>query len=155
MKNSERLKITDEIRALMACYARFADTKQFKKLALLFTPDGIFTPLDTKGDPLTIIAGRSAIEATIASAVSTSTAIHHLFSYEVKIESPTRATGIFAMEDYIFRDEKELVSGNSEDFPVFRSMHGFGHYHADCIKAGGNWFLSKLVLTRLKLEYKY
>jgi hypothetical protein len=53
------------------------------------------------------------------------------------------------MEDIITRPENAEVN---EEFP-FKSMHGFGHYHAHFVKAGGSWYIAELKQTRLRLDF--
>jgi hypothetical protein len=45
----EKLVAVNEIREVMARYARHADHKEFEALAALFTPDGTFTPHKVDG----------------------------------------------------------------------------------------------------------
>ena len=52
----------------------------------------------------------------LSSCPGSATAIHHLFSYEVEITSPTTATGEFAMEDTAFRSDDEPFVPNELPF---------------------------------------
>jgi hypothetical protein len=152
--NSERLTLSDEIRELMARYVRYADEKRWDDLARLFTPEGVFTPLDGAGDPVVRMTGREQIARIIRTTVSKATAIHHLFSYEIALQSAVSATGIFAMEDYLVRppDEEPPTHGEGAVAP-FRTMHGFGHYRPTFAKANGEWLITKMTLTRTKLDF--
>ena len=152
----EKLKITDDLRAVMARYVRYADNKDWERLAGLFTPMGVFTPLNEEGVAIRVMSGREEISTKLLNSVGRAKAIHHLFSFEIEVESATRANGIFAMEDYLIRPEdEELVAQPGSAIPPFRRMHGFGHYHADFIKADGEWLISSLKQTRIKLEFTY
>ncbi len=152
----EKLKITDDIRALMARYVRNADNKNFSELASLFTENGTFTPLDVNGIPLIVMAGRNEIAETISTSVGQAVAIHHLFSFEVEIQSETEVHGVFSMEDRLIRPEsEESVSVSERNVPAFRTLHGFGHYHGDFVKIDGKWHIAKLVQTRIKLDFTY
>ncbi|MCR8557316.1 nuclear transport factor 2 family protein [Mucilaginibacter sp. BJC16-A38] len=152
----EKLKITDDLRAVMARYVRYADNKDWVSLAGSFTPTGVFTPLNEEGVAIRVMTGREDISAKLLKSVGRAKAIHHLFSFEIEVESDTRAKGIFAMEDYLIRPEDEkLVAQQGSAMPPFRRMHGFGHYHADFIKTDGEWFISNLKQTRIKLEFTY
>jgi hypothetical protein len=152
----ERLKITDDIRNVMARYVRYADAKEWYNLAALFTPEGTFTPLNVAGEALKIMSGRANIAGMITTSVGHATAIHHLFSFEIDIQSSEEAKGIFSMEDYVIRPEnEETVHVADSKIPAFRTLHGYGHYHGDFIKVDGAWYISKLVQTRLKLDFTY
>lgn len=152
----ERLIITDDIRTVMARYVRYADNKKFNDLANLFTEQGTFTPLDVAGEALTVMSGREDIATKISTSVGNATAIHHLFSFELDIQAPDIAKGIFTMEDYVIRSENEegrpLADSN---IPAFRTLHGYGHYHGDFQKIESVWYISRLVQTRLKLDFTY
>jgi len=145
----ERLTLSDEIRELMARYVRYADEKRWDDLARLFTPEGVFTPLDAAGDPVAHMTGREQIARVIRTTVGNATAIHHLFSYEIAFQSAVSATGIFAMEDYIVRPPDE----EPPKLAPFKTMHGFGHYRPSFAKANGEWSITKLTLTRTKLDF--
>jgi hypothetical protein len=150
------LIIKDEIRELMARYVRHADEKNWQQLAALFTPGGSFTPLDVSGQLIIELQGREQIAQTINSSVGEATAIHHLFSYEIQLDNESTAKGVFAMEDYLIRPESQKRTHETTGtLPDFRTMHGFGHYHASFVKTGGSWQIEKLVQTRVKLDFTY
>ena len=156
MTDLEKLKITDDIRTVMAKYVRNADNKKFNALAGLFTPDGTFTPLDVNGDALVEMSGRVEIAGKIAASVGQATAIHHLFSFEIDILSPKKVHAVFSMEDRLIRPENEAgVLLSESNVPAFRTLHGFGHYHGDFVKEADTWYIEKLVQTRLKLDFTY
>ncbi|MDC8104762.1 MULTISPECIES: nuclear transport factor 2 family protein [Chryseobacterium] len=152
----EKLTITDDIRTVMAKYVRHADSKNFTELANLFTENGIFTPLDVNGETLVQMAGRREIENKISESVGNATAIHHLFSFEIDIESKEMVHAVFSMEDHLIRPEnEENILLKDSNVPVFRTLHGFGHYHGDFVKIKDTWFIKKLIQTRLKLDFTY
>ncbi|MFG2887661.1 nuclear transport factor 2 family protein [Streptomyces sp. NPDC048297] len=150
METIERLGITEEVRRLMARYVRYADHQRWGDLANLFTHDGTFTPHKPDGSVWFRMRGRDEITATVgASGGPGVTLIHHLFSDEIDVDSPTAAHGVFAMEDIVTRPEDAEVS---EAIP-FRTMHGFGHYHARFVKTGGSWQIAELKQTRVRLDF--
>jgi hypothetical protein len=152
--NLERLMLADQIRELMARYVRYADEKRWDDLARLFTPEGVFTPLDVAGDPVARMAGREQIAQVIGTSVGNATAIHHLFSYEIAFQSTVCATGIFAMEDYVLRPEGEEAPRRHEGAVApFKTMHGFGHYRPTFTKISGDWSIAKMIITRTKLDF--
>ena len=152
--DSDQLLVSDNIRDLMARYVRHADNKQWHDLASLFTPDGSFTPLNVGGKPLTEMSGREQIASKISTSVGRAIAIHHLFSYEVEVISEDKAKGIFSMEDYLIRPEDEEIKQiPGSAIPAFRKMHGYGHYHGEYVKVKGIWQISRLVQTRIKLDF--
>lgn len=109
MTDLERLVAIEEIRTLQSRYVRYADTKNWQALAGLFLPGASFIPHDINGKPQVTMTGREEIASTINASVGGGTALHHLFSYEIDIETPTRARGVWAMEDWLDRT-------NDDDF---------------------------------------
>jgi hypothetical protein len=153
---TEKLSIKDEVRELMARYVRHADEKNWPLLASLFTPNGVFMPLDVEGEPLIVMEGRAHIAETIGKSVGAATAIHHLFSYEIEVLAEDKAKGVFSMEDYLIRPETETLPQTAHgNIPAFRTLHGYGHYHGDYVKIDGAWHIEKLIQTRIKLDFTY
>ena len=147
----EKLVAINEVREVMARYARHADHKEFEDLAGLFTPDGTFTPHRVDGSVWMHMAGRDGIARTIAESVGNAQVLHQLFSYETEILSSTSATSIVSMADMVIRPEGEAVP--SHEKTAFKTMHGYGHYHGDFVKVDGRWYIEKLVQTRLRMEF--
>jgi hypothetical protein len=148
----EKLIAAEEIRDLMARYVRFADTKQWDRLAALFLADASFIPRKVDGSIWLQMSGRDEIARTIETSVGTAQPIHHLFSYELEFQSATSVRGVWSMEDWI------IASGDGSHKPnspagAFQTMHGFGHYHASYQKFDGTWFIAALEQTRIKLDF--
>jgi hypothetical protein len=135
----EKLIAAEEIRELMARYVRFADTKQWDRLAALFLADASFIPRKIDGSIWFHMSGRDEIARQIGTSVGTAQPIHHLFSYELEFQSETSVHGVWSMEDWIFASD--------------HTMHGYGHYHASYQKLDGMWFIAKLEQTRIKLDF--
>lgn len=155
LTQTDRLIISDELRKVMAKYVWFADQKNWNAFSSLFTETGTFTPLDTNGKAILEMSGRDNIRKTISESVGNATAIHHLFSYEVEIDSPKSAKGIFAMEDFVIREDNADAAESGDVVAAFKTLKGYGHYHADFINEDGKWLIQKLVQTRLKLDFTF
>jgi len=152
----DRLSSVEELRRLMGRYVRYADHRRWQDLAGLFTPDGTFTPHKPDGSVWLRMEGREQIAATVgASGGPKDVLIHHLFSSEVDIDSETSARGLWSMEDLIIRGEnKDGQVEAPKDFP-FKTMHGYGHYHARFVKVDDAWYIAELEQTRLRLDFTY
>lgn len=135
----------DRIRELKARYARYADTKQWKKVADLFTDDAVMRFRDVDGN-LSNEVTAAEFARTIGERVGAGQPIHHMFSHEVTFSSDTTAEGVWAMEDLIFHDREAHPEA------PFSFMHGFGHYHDTYRKVDGEWRISGSELTRLRME---
>ncbi|MFF1485438.1 nuclear transport factor 2 family protein [Streptomyces sp. NPDC058319] len=152
MDAAERLAITEDVRRLMARYARYADHHRWQDLAGLFAPDGTYTPYKPDGTPWLRMEGREDIAAKLASAnTPEDTLIHHLFSSEVDVDSAASARGVWAMEDLIIRPEGIEPPA---DFP-FKGMHGYGHYRGRFVVLDGSWYIAELEQTRLHMDFTY
>jgi SnoaL-like domain len=155
MNDIERLTITEEIRRVMARYVRYADYQRWEDLAGLFTPAGTFTPLKPDGSVWLSMSGRAEIAKTLAGTAGPGDVyIHHLGSSEIDAESANSASGIFNMEDKIFRAERgegqrSGIAGEAD----FSKMEGYGHYHGEFVKIDGAWYIAKLTQTRLRLDF--
>jgi SnoaL-like domain len=150
----ERLTVTDAIREVMAWYAYYADHAEWAKLAGLFTPEAIFTTYGPKGELYLDLTGPQAIEDTIRAGVGNSGAIHHLFSYTADVHSPMSASLVVNMEDIITPPDGDASGAAVQLGDVqFRSVHGYGHYRCDFTKVDGAWKISRLVQTRLGMDF--
>jgi hypothetical protein len=109
-------------------------------LADTFLPDGTFiptTPREIRGPKCVVEAD---IAHTIDATVGSATAIHHLFSYEIEITSPTTATGEFAMEDAAICSDDEPLVPDETGVKPFRTARDAGRYHARYERLDGKWF---------------
>ncbi|MGO4546689.1 nuclear transport factor 2 family protein [Paenibacillus sp. 2TAB23] len=143
MDDIQKLIAIEEISNLKARYVRYADEKQWSKLAELFTPDATFTANDEQGNPLVLMRGPEEIRETINKSVGEAQPIHHIFSREFDFTSDTTAKAVWSMEDNIIFPEGA----------EFSSIRGYGHYHDTYVKIKGEWFIQSLNITRVKMEF--
>jgi hypothetical protein len=141
----EELIAVEEIKALKARYFRCMDTKDWLGFADQFTPDAA---LDVSGEMGAsaqgggFVRGRSEIAAFVRGAIDAVTTVHHGHMPEIEIVSPTRATGVWAMEDMLRWPEASPI----------RTLHGYGHYHETYEKTDDRWQIASLKLTRLRVD---
>lgn len=149
MDDIQGLRVIEDVRRLMARYAWLADQKDWTGLAQLFVPGGRFEPHTPDGRVWVTMTSQDEIASTLRSSSGPKDIlIHHLFSYEIDVQSPDAAHGVFAMEDLIFRPQDETPP---PEFP-FRAMHGYGHYHGDFVRTAEGWRIAQLIQTRLRLD---
>jgi hypothetical protein len=158
---SEQLLAIEAIKRLKARYCRCLDTKDWAGFLAVFTPDAVvdtseaFTPKDHAGALLIIDgvvppapnpAGRSDDSAIFVADVGKMldgvSTVHHCHTPEIELTSPTRATGIWAMEDKL-----RWPRGS----PI-RDMHGYGHYRETYELLPQGWRIKTLKLTRLRVD---
>jgi SnoaL-like protein len=141
----DRLIAIEEIKALKARYFRCMDTKDWSGFAAVFA-DNAF--LDVSGempaseDDDGLVRGRDAIAAFVRGAIDDVTTVHHGHTPEIDVESPTRATGIWAMEDKLRWPAGAPIG----------TLHGYGHYHETYEKHGDAWTIASTRLTRLRVD---
>ena len=90
--NLDTLVSIEEIRQLMARYARLADAKRWTDLAGLFTPDGTFNSYAVDGSPVAERSGRDVIEERLTAANTDDVQPIHMFlTMEIEPTGPDTA----------------------------------------------------------------
>ena len=150
----DKLRWTEEIRALKARYFRLQDTKQWQRYAELFLEDTVFDVTEAFSDPGSPavgnlaaavqkpIIGRKAIVDYVSRGLNERVhSFHEGFMPEIEILSQVGARAVWPMEDRVW-----LADG-----PV-ALMHGWGHYHETYTRSDERWHIQSLRLTRIRLE---
>lgn len=126
----------EAIKILKSRYFRFMDTKQWDNWAELFTADfyGIYT-----GDhPDIEFHGRDDIVSKNREMLAEHPTVHHGHNPDITLTGKTTAEGVWAMMDYV-------------DIPGVR-FQGYGHYHDEYRKEQGQWRISKIRLSRIRVD---
>ncbi|MDX3074140.1 nuclear transport factor 2 family protein [Streptomyces sp. MI02-7b] len=131
----QRLADIEDIRQLKARYFRSIDSKQWSQLAALFTPH------PTIDVSVKYHSGKELAEKTAALLGDAPTA-HQGFLPEITVNGD-RATGIWAMEDYV-----SFPAGSSYK----NGFHGYGEYHDTYQRIHGHWYISSTVLSRFRVD---
>jgi hypothetical protein len=134
----------DAIRQVKARYCRYIDTKQWQRLGALFTVDCRFEGLGSAppgADVATFVAG-------VSSRLGPTISVHHVHQHEVVMTGRDSARAIWAMEDFV-----EFTDGSTvKETPGSRGFYGYGHYEEEYRRDNGDWKISFLRLTRLRLD---
>jgi SnoaL-like domain len=139
MSQIEQLLALEEIKLLKARRDRAIDTKDWDLYRSLHADDHVShnDGNDRWGSPEIMIENLKAILH------EGRTSAHHSHTPEITFESPTKAKGIWGMEDYIFDSAtKELL------------IHGFGFYHEMYEKRDGKWLFTWRQLKRTHVRNK-
>jgi len=136
---AERWLEVEAIKQLKARYFRLMDTKQWLPFSQVFSDDVIVDVSHDKHAPGDKIVGRANVVDFIRKAVGKAATVHHGHMPEIELLSATEARGIWAMFDYV-------------EFKPSRGIRGYGHYHEEYRKERGSWHISKLKLTRLRVD---
>jgi len=135
---------TDAIRQTKAKYCRYIDTKQWDRLASVFTEDCRFEGLGSApagADVATFVQG---VSSRLANTIS----VHHCHMQETALTGPDTARVIWAMEDFV----EWTDGGTVKETPGSKGFYGYGHYEEEYRRVGTEWKISFLRLTRLRLD---
>ena len=131
----QRLLDIEAIKSLKARYFRCMDCKDWDGLEQCFTED---LEADFREAPGMLAHGRENYLGQLREVLSEAVTVHRGHMAEIAFTTEDRATGVWAMEDIV-----ELPG---------MSLRGWGHYHDHYRREQGEWRISSIRLTRLKLE---
>jgi hypothetical protein len=137
----------EELQALKARYFRLMDTKRWDEWADVFTED---LTAWVEDQPDRTYHGREDFVSSVSTTLAQAVTVHQGHMPELELdgwndEGPTRATGIWAMFDYVEfpRPEGSVV------------LQGYGHYHETYRREDdGHWRIASLRLTRLRVDHR-
>ena len=130
---AEQLSILEALRQVKARYSYLLDTKQWDDWAQLFTEDFRWA---TEGGMA--VEGREPFVAMVRSSVGTIATVHQFHAPVLEILSPTTATGLWPMFDYVGFLETPI--------------QGYGYYHETYRLEGDSWRISTQFLSRLRTD---
>lgn len=131
-----RLADLDAIRQLKARRIRAIDTKDWATYEAVHAPDHYS---HNDGEPRW--DGAKANTDRLALLFEGVQTIHHVHTAEIELTSPTTATGIWAMEDYLYWKQ-----GGEDHW-----LHGFGFYYETYEKREGQWLFTSRKLRRTRV----
>lgn len=126
----------EEIKKLKARYFRLLDQKRWDEWGDVFNED-VVAVLEGP-HPEFRYEGRRDMVEQVSAMVGDAVTVHHGHMPEIELTSPTTATGIWAMFDYVQKPEFVLK--------------GYGHYEEEYVKQDGKWRIRRLHLTRLHVD---
>lgn len=138
----ERLTAIEEIAALVARRCRSLDEKDWAGYAACHTPDVVSWAIASESGEAEPTRGIEAVLAFLTTQLGGWTTVHHVHAPEITLTSATRATGVWAMEDRLWRESGEVVTW----------VHGFGHYHETYERRDGPWLIASRRLDRTRVE---
>lgn len=94
------------------------------------------------------IGPRDAMIAWVIERSMKQVSVHHGHTPIIEITSRTTATGIWAMEDRLYRHR------DHPDYEDAARILGFGHYHERYVKLDVGWRILSTRLTRLRTVYE-
>jgi hypothetical protein len=135
MSPIERLIAIQEIQELQArrCYA--LDHEDWATYEALHAPDHVSHSQDESR-----FEGAKANADRVAAAKK-GPSMHHLHTPIITFESPTKANGVWSMEDHIWW----------KDGDEGHWLHGWGYYYESYEKRDGKWLFTRRELRRHKV----
>ncbi len=130
---AEQLADIEAIKRLKARYFRLMDTKRWEEWGEVFTKDG---RLQWGPGADEVAEGRDTIVRIVSRVMKDTVSCHYGHMPEIELIDAENARGIWAMIDLV-------------DHPDFM-LRGFGHYHEEYVKQGGQWRIRSTHLTRLR-----
>jgi hypothetical protein len=137
-KQVRQLSDIEEIKQLMARYARCADTKDYDAWRADVLTDDFHFEVDGRGLP----EGRDAFLSFVARSFESGLTVHHCHTPEITITGADTATGIWAVQDHVTHP------GDGSPFKT----RGAGHYYSKCVRTDAGWRLKSIVLKRLSVD---
>jgi uncharacterized protein (TIGR02246 family) len=128
----------EAIRQLKARYFRTLDTKDWVGFRRVFTDD---VTMDTSAAGGSVITGVDDFLAFLQQTLAGTITVHHGHMPEIQLNSPTTATGIWAMQDIIV-------------WPNGTRFEGYGHYHEVYEVTDSEWRIKSSTLTRLHTDVR-
>jgi hypothetical protein len=144
MTDLERLLAIEEIKQLKARYFCGLDHKDWTLWRdEVWAPDAELHVPEHRPEPF---AGADTIIAWVSASTADQVSVHHGHMPIITLTGPDTATGVWAMEDRLYRSrEHPLESGHNY-------LHGFGHYRESYVKLAAGWRIKSSQLTRLRVE---
>jgi hypothetical protein len=143
MTDIERLLAIEEIKRLKSKYFWGLDHRDWDFWRReVWAPEGRLIVPEASRD----CVGIDAVLAYVSGSTTDQVSVHHGHMPNIEITSDTSATGIWAMEDRLYRSPQHPLEDGSS------YLHGFGHYHESYIRLTQGWRIASSRLTRLRVE---
>lgn len=139
-KDLQRLLDIEEIKQLKARYFRCMDTKDWAGFADVFAANARMLVPEGGVD----LNGRETIASTISGFLDGAVTTHHGHMPEIEITGADTARGVWAMFDYVQFPGADGQPGGG--------LKGYGHYHEEYVREAGQWKISRLELSRLRVD---
>jgi hypothetical protein len=145
LNDIERLLGIEDIKRLKARYLYAYDMQDWQIWRdEVWAPDGRLEVPEIE----LVITPRETMIQWVAAQARGQRSVHHGHTPIIDITGPSTATGIWAMEDRLYRTGENPAHGN------VAYVHGFGHYHETYVRLDVGWRIASTRLTRLRVEHR-
>jgi hypothetical protein len=135
----QSLRAIEEIKQLKARYFRLLDTKQWDEWGQVFATNSVMEVPEAQ----MVVTGRKEIVKSVSDSLTGARTVHQGHMAEVRLTGEGRASGVWAMFDYVEWPEQE---GRRV------GIQGYGHYLEEYLLEDGEWRISHLRLERLRVD---
>lgn len=143
MTDVEKLLAIEEIKRVKSNYFYGLDHKDWELWRReVWAPDAKLIVPEASVEAV----GVDAIIAYTSEATADQVSVHHGHMPNIEITSADTATGVWAMEDRLYRTKAHPLADGSS------FLHGFGHYHERYVRIAAGWRIASTRLTRLRIE---
>jgi hypothetical protein len=143
MNTIDKLLAVEEIKRLKSRYFWGLDHKDWDFWRReVWAPDACLIVPEASRE----CVGIDAIVAYVKESTADQVSVHHGHMPDIEITSDMTATGIWAMEDRLYRTKQFPLADGS----IY--LHGFGHYHETYVRLDTGWRIQSTRLTRLRVE---
>lgn len=143
MTDVEKLLAIEEIKRVKSNYFYGLDHKDWELWRReVWAPDAKLIVPEASVEAV----GVDAIIAYTSEATADQVSVHHGHMPNIEITSADTATGVWAMEDRLYRTKAHPLADGSS------LLHGFGHYHERYVRIAAGWRIASTRLTRLRIE---
>ena len=140
MDDLARLMAIESIKQLKARFLRCMDTKDWDGFAATLSDDAV---LDMSQQGSEVLEGGGKVIADwTRDAVDIAQTVHHAHTPEIDVTSPDSASGVWALMDVLRWPDGGVIS----------EMVTYGHYHESYVRVGGEWKISRIFLTDLRID---
>ena len=146
MTAQDQLADIEDLKQVMARYARYGDTQNWEEFSKLFTEDLVYSveamPRATKDAPQSAtIEGRDAFIGGMGELLKGVQTCHNMYLPDITITGPTTATATWGLHDLV-------------RLPTC-VFNGYGHIHQDYVKVDGQWKITKSHTSRLFVDEQW
>ena len=142
MNDVEKMLAIEEIKRVKSKYFYGLDHKDWDLWKReVWAPNGKLIVPEASNEAV----GFDAVIAYVSASTADQISVHHGHMPNIEITSDTTASGVWAMEDRLFRTKEHPLADGST------YLHGFGHYHEEYVRLPNGWRIASTRLTRLRI----
>ncbi|VWX49585.1 nuclear transport factor 2 family protein [Novosphingobium sp. 9U] len=144
MTEIERLLAIEAIKTVKAKYFYGLDHKDWDLWRQeVFASDATLHVPEARPEPW---LGIESIIAWVSASTADQVSVHHGHMPIIDFTSDSTASGIWTMEDRLYRTREHPLEGGHT------YLHGFGHYRERYVLTDRGWRIHSTQLTRLRVE---